>query len=304
MALHRLNFDTTDADTIAASANVGAYVRASDGTLITNTSGALDVYLNNTSIEVTQGTDPWVVSATQLDIDDLDAATDSVAAWLSDGSGNAISSTAGALDVNLKSPLTVDVDLDGIYNVSTNATPDSAGSIYHTRAASITIAEQIERTSAASVGSVLAASISNINAIDINSFNYGINDSSGDAELFSIDNTTGGVKVSVENTIAVQDVALANSSIAAKANQIDVADTAEDLVPSGSVLSDRKYLWVYNKGNKEIYIGGSGVTVADGFPLPPQSILEMRLGAAVDIQFIGSSNATGSSAEARTLQAA
>jgi len=54
----------------------------------------LDVNLINDSI---------VVTATQLDIDDLNATDDAVAAWVSDGSGNAIGSTAGALDVNIAS---------------------------------------------------------------------------------------------------------------------------------------------------------------------------------------------------------
>lgn len=48
MALHRLVFDTTDAGTIAASANVGAYLRSDDGTLLTHTTDgareALDVF--------------------------------------------------------------------------------------------------------------------------------------------------------------------------------------------------------------------------------------------------------------------
>ncbi len=43
------------------------------------------------------------VTATDLDIRDLTAATDSVSAWTKDGSGTAITSTGGALDINIKS---------------------------------------------------------------------------------------------------------------------------------------------------------------------------------------------------------
>jgi hypothetical protein len=103
-------------------------VRLGDGTLLTTVTNVgadngLDVNIINTEIaviqgsdspwtvdgtvsisgdvNVTQGTSPWVVSATDLDIRDLTAATDSVAAWTNDGAGNAISSTAGALHVYL-----------------------------------------------------------------------------------------------------------------------------------------------------------------------------------------------------------
>lgn len=56
-------------------------------------------------VNVTQGTSPWVVSATDLDIRDLTAASDSVAAYLADGAGTALTSTLvgsdQALDINV-----------------------------------------------------------------------------------------------------------------------------------------------------------------------------------------------------------
>lgn len=110
MSLHRLIFDATAP---AESANVGAYVRASDGTLITHTTNggvqALDVQIANASV-VVSATDLDIrdlvfatdkvdvsgsavtVSATNLDIRDLTAASDSVQAWAFDGVGNAIAS--------------------------------------------------------------------------------------------------------------------------------------------------------------------------------------------------------------------
>lgn len=132
---NRLVFDPTDANTIAASSSIGAFVRSSDGTLIGNVSDALKVSFTNSSLAVT---------ATNLDIRDLSSTTDSVSAvqsgtwdigtvstitnvvhiddnsgsitvdgtvaatqsgtWstrLQDGSGNAIGSHTGALDVYL-----------------------------------------------------------------------------------------------------------------------------------------------------------------------------------------------------------
>jgi hypothetical protein len=58
-------------------------------------------------VNVTQGTSPWVVSATDLDIRDLSAASDSVESWLNDGTGNAITSTGGALDVNVTNSISI-----------------------------------------------------------------------------------------------------------------------------------------------------------------------------------------------------
>jgi len=68
---NRLVFDPTDADSVAASSSMGAYVRAgSDGDLIASQTISAEEWLNT-------------------------------AAALFDGSGNAISSTGGALDVNI-----------------------------------------------------------------------------------------------------------------------------------------------------------------------------------------------------------
>ena len=79
-------------------------VRLGDGTsFFTSTSEngdiALDVHISNSNIEVTQGTDPWVigdggnsitVDAVDLDIRDLSAAQDSIESWLHDGAGTAL----------------------------------------------------------------------------------------------------------------------------------------------------------------------------------------------------------------------
>lgn len=123
----------------AADDSVASWTMDGSGNAIGSTSGALNTYLTNASIAVTannldirdlafatdkvdvsgssvsisgtvavtQSTSPWVVSATDLDIRDLAAATDSVSAWTKDGSGNAIGSTSGALNVYLTGSGTV-----------------------------------------------------------------------------------------------------------------------------------------------------------------------------------------------------
>jgi hypothetical protein len=223
--IHKLVFDATDADTIAASHSVGAYLRASDGTLLTHTDvggkKALDV-------RVAEGINVEV---------DLDAADDSVASWTNDGAGNAIGSTGGALHISdAGGSLTVDAtDLD-IRDLS--HTQDSAR-----------IGDGTDLVTVTNVAS-----------------DYGLD-------------------VNIINTeLPISDTALANTAIATAANALDVANTAEDLV--ASPLANRKYLFAYNNGNKEAYLGPTGVSAATGFPIPPGSLLELRAGPSIDIEWV------------------
>jgi hypothetical protein len=100
-----------DTSALADSDNVGAYVRASDGTLITKTTSgakeALDVNFVNTTIGVT---------ATDLDIRDLTHVSDSVK--LGDGTSLITSTTVGAdvgLDVNLINASDIEVAMNCEY---------------------------------------------------------------------------------------------------------------------------------------------------------------------------------------------
>jgi hypothetical protein len=96
--------------------------------------------------------------------------------------------------------------------------------------------------------------------------------------------------------VSTSDTALANTAIVAKTNPLDVVSTAEALVTSA--LANRKYLWVYNNDNRTMFIGGTGVTTAAGFPIPPGAMLDMRAGPAVGIQWISDKV----SHDARTLE--
>jgi hypothetical protein len=86
------------------------------------------------------------------------------------------------------------------------------------------------------------------------------------------------------NVASIDDAALANTAIANAANTLTVASTAEDVV--ASPLANRKYLYIYNNDNRVMYIGASGVTAANGFPISPGSMMELRAGAAIDIEFV------------------
>lgn len=95
----------------------------------------------------------------------------------------------------------------------------------------------------------------------------------------------------------LNDASVANAAIASSAETLATADTAQDVV--ASPLASRKYLYIKNMDNKAIYIGHSGVTAADGFPLSPSAIAELKIGSAVDIEFVG---ASGSTPAIRTMQ--
>jgi len=230
MSIHRLTFDTTDTNTQDDSSNVGAYIRSSDGTLITHTTVAsdegLDVYVLNTDLDIrdldatqdnvaiSDGTNTLsingdgslnaTVTATDLDIRDLTAASDSVASWTHDGTGTAITSTVVGADTGL------DVNL--------------------------------------------------INASDLD-----------------------------------VDDSLANTAISTASES--VTTTSAKLVTSD--LSDRKWIWIYNNGTRRVFVGPSGVTTGDGFPLFRGSILEARIGASVAIHAV----AAAGTQDVRVMQA-
>lgn len=107
-------------------------------------------------------------------------------------------------------------------------------------------------------------------------------------------NASGELYVTIGSEINVDDTA--NTAIANAVNTMTAANTAEDVV--ASPLADRKYLFIYNNKNKQVYIGASGVSAANGFPLSPGSVLEMRVGAAVDVEWV----AADTTQEIRTLE--
>lgn len=292
MAKHKLVFDSTDAQTIAASDSVGAFIRSSDGTQITHTTigsdEALDVNIANTSVTVdatdldirdlsasqdnvaiSDGTDTMavnadgsinsVVTATDLDIRDLTAASDSVQANLFDGSGTAITSTGGALDVNIKtSDITIDVDLQAgaeFAEDSAHTTGDIGNHVLAVR----------QDTLASSVDADGDYASLKVNAV---------------GEVYVKDSD---VLNALQTGITVTDAALADTAILAAAE--DVTTTSGALLTAGA-LANRKYLSVYNNGNKDVFIGQSGVTTANGFPVFPGSILDLRVGASVAVHAV------------------
>lgn len=287
-----LIFDTTNATTRADTDNVGAWVRAGDdGTVIGHVSDALKVNFSNTTIavtatdldirdlafatdkvdvsgsevsldaatlaalenitvsvsgnvNVTQGTSPWVVSATDLDIRDLSHTQDSIK--IGDGTDFLAINADGSINVNA--------------DISVTSGAEKAEDSAH---------------SSGDIGQYVLAVRQDTLANSVSA--------DGDYASLKVD-SLGALYVNLTNTISVNDAALANTAIASAAETLDVANTAQNVV--ASPLANRKYLYIYNKDNQAMYIGASGVTSATGFPVSPGSYMELRAGAAVDIEFV------------------
>lgn len=69
---------------------------------------------------------------------------------------------------------------------------------------------------------------------------------------------------------------------------------------AAAAIAGRKWLYVANEGNKSMYIGPSGVTAANGFPVHIGQQSEFRIGASVAPYIIGEAGA--SSEDIRVMQ--
>ena len=333
----QLFFDPTNA---ANSDVVAGYVYGAGGTLITSTTvGAdegLDVNILNASLVVTatdfdirdltaasdsvsigDGTDTLeinadgsinitdnggslTVDAVDLDIRDLSSATDSVAAWLSDGSGNAITSTGGALDVNVatisglaifaedsahttgddgqhvlavrQDTLAASTDADGDYaSLKVNA----AGALYVSHDGDITIADG---------GNSITVDAVDLDIRDLTAASDSVAAWTHDGSGNAISSTSGSLDVNVTNSIDVDD-GLANTALANGATSVGTTATSTVASP----LANRKYLYDQNLGNNDIYLGTTGVSTTNGFRMSKGAVAEFRIGAAIDLLAISSS---------------
>lgn len=255
----QLVFDTTDATSIAHSDSVGAYVRSSDGTLITHT-----------TVGGKEALDVRVAEGINVEVD-LSHVDDSVR--LGDGTTLFTGTTVGAdtgLDVNI-----INANIEVTQGTSPWVIGDGGGSI-------TVDATDLDIRDLTAVSDSVASHMF---------------DGAGTALTSTLVGADQALDVNIVNEISVNDAALANTAIANAAATLAVAGTAQDAV--ASPLANRKYLYIRNQDNKNIFIGSTGVTAANGFPVSPGMVIEMRAGASVDIEFVGS---TGATPEIRTLE--
>lgn len=154
---------------------------------------------------------------------------DEVKSFLYTGDGTQLTQTGGALDVNIASgSLSIQADLDGVFNGATNTDPDNVGVIHHSRAASIGDAQQIERTTAAvPASSVAAAAFANANAQDVNSFGLWFDGT--DFQSPNIDATTRDVQVDVTNDVTVTATDLDIRDLSAAQDNVAISDGTDTL---------------------------------------------------------------------------
>lgn len=245
-------------------------------------------------------------------------------AAIADGAGTALTSTLTggkqALDVNIASPISVATDLDGFYNVGTNPTPDTVGSIFCTRAATPALTDQIQRVTAGAASSdgVVAA---NVHALDTNGFLMGFNGTTWDR----LKSTSGALNVAPSGNVADDGVDSGNpvkvgsralsGLLAAISTTGDRADLISDMyrrvftndapnvanklttttigVAAAKVvttpLGGRTRILLQANGNKPIYIGADNTVTADvgtatsGFIIPAHGgTLELPSGQGLD----------------------
>lgn len=240
------------------------------------------------------------------------AASDTIGSHTLDGAGTAITSTLVSgkqgLDVNVISE--INVDLNGIYDGTTNPTPDNVGIVAYTRASSpgLTGQVQLPTSAAASSDGVVAA---NAHGLDVNGFGMVYNGTTWDR----MTGTSGAVDINIKSqslgtvavsgtvtanagsgTFTVSDAALANTAV--KSTATSVTNTAAVIL--ASQLSNRKYLSFQNLGSAAVFVGDSSVTASTGIRLSNGAMLEsLRLGPAISLKAV----TAGGTGDLRILEA-
>lgn len=257
---------------------------------------------------------------------------DSVAAFLH--ASNKLTSTdvsgKEGLDVNILNE--IGVDIDGVYNVTTNADPDNMGLIGHTRAASPTDAEQTERITSGVIADDLPSA--NVHALDVASFLMGYDSGADQWDRVQIEggslnvNALGNAAddaVDSGNPLKIGsrtvDAALTEVSAAGDRadllsdmyrriyindapnvgmdfGQTDVTQTSAVLVAANS---GRRRILVQNLGDEEIYVGGASVAVGDGIQIPCGASMEIPIGENVALHAVAP---TGATVDTRYMQLA
>jgi hypothetical protein len=276
----RLVFDPAAAD---ESDNLGVYLRSADGTLLTHTTigakEALDVNVENTvtveatdldirdlafatdsvdvsgssvsisgDVNVTQGTDPWVVSATDLDIRDLDASQDNVAI---DG----ISAGGNALVINADGSINVNADID-IVNGAEKA-EDSAHASGDIGQYVLAVREDVLASSTSADGDYASFKVNDVGALWV--------------EL-------------ADKTLNV----LPPSHTGWLVSQNTINDTAELIVAADLTNRRKILIQNVSGAARTIHLGHSNaVTDANGIRLSAGAATELELAAGVDIYAIG-----------------
>lgn len=226
------------------------------------------------------------------------------------------------LDVNIASPISVSTDIDGLYNVSTNPTPDTTGAILRTRGATPDATAQVEPITgaAASSNAVVAA---NVHGMDVNAFGMVYNGTTwdrltGTAGVLNVNVTSGVADGAADsgNPIKIGSRAI-SGALPAIAATGDRADAISDLyrrlwvndtpnvagsnaavsvdTTTGGValfatpLAGRRKVEIQNLGSKDVYIGFGTVAKASGMRVAAGATFTTDLGPDLALKAIADS---------------
>jgi hypothetical protein len=319
----KLGFNVTDADTIAASDSVGAFLRASDGTLLTHTDvggkKSLDVNVAN-SITTTNaanfaedaahssgatGTHILAVrndaggALTSADGDYSSLTVDAngrLYTNIADG-GNSITVDATNLDIRDLSSASDSVAAvqSGTWNIGTVTTLTSITNAVTVTATNLDIRDLAFATDSVTAhqgGTWTIDSITNDvniadggNSITVDATNLDIRDLTHVSDSVKIGDGTNFLAFVGSTGIA----RTADYHTAAANSAVSIDTTAGGVALVASALSNRTNLIAQNLGNRNIYVGVGTVTAANGLRIAPGGFLEARIGAALSLKAIADS---------------
>lgn len=266
----KLGFDVTDNDTIAASDSVGAFLRASDGTLLTHTDNggkkSLDVHVANT-ITTTNAANFAEDSAHSSG-----AIGTHVLAVRNDTEGS-LAGTDGDY---------ASLQLDSSGRLRTLAQIANTVTVQATNLDIRDLAFATDSVTAHQGGTWTIDSITN--AVTVQATNLDIRDLTHTADSVRVGDGTDFWAIDSTGIGRTADyhTAAANSAV-------NVDTTAGGVALVASALSNRTNMLVQNLGNKNIFIGVGTVTAANGLRLAPNATLEARIGAALNLKAISQS---------------
>jgi hypothetical protein len=143
-----------------------------------------------------------------------------------------------------------------------------------------------------------SATLAALENITVSATDLDIRDLTHASDSVKVGDGTDFLAVNTDGSINVNSTAASLSSLSTIAETVGTSAAA--IVDGGDELANRKKLFMYNNGNRNMYIGATGVTTSTGFPIPPGSILEIESGAAMDVFAI----ADAAGQNMRTLQLA
>lgn len=286
----KLVFDVTDVDTIADSDSVGAYLRASDGTLLTHSDvggkKALDVSIADgvnvevdlshidDSVRLGDGTDFFTSTSENGDIA-LDVHISNTDIAINDG-GNSITVDAVDLDIRDLAFATDKVDVTGS-EVSLDAATLAA-------LETVTVEQGTSPWVIGDGGGSITVDAIDLDIRDLTAASDSVQSNMFDGAGTALTSTLVGADQALDvNIVQSVDPSTSNTAILSAADTLAVAGTAEKVVAAN--LAARKVLFVRNNDNRVMYVGASGVTAANGFPVSPGSYLELKAGASVDVYY-------------------